>query len=188
MYAFAVEGTAAPIARSMRALNLPSLLVERVVDLDGLKTIAATHPTTFNGHVPISAIWSFLSTITALVYGASDVAFGWERTASEGNADFLGLDVNHQWSKSLAFERSLQVYLDDFVTKRVRVWSILRPFSEFAVVKKFAACRNFGVLQLQPQLHHKNVNIGKDAFGAARAPSVLLSSISSARGCRIGRR
>ena len=143
MYAFAVEGTAAPIARSMRALNLPSLLVERVVDLDGLKTIAATHPTTFNGHVPISAIWSFLSTITALVYGASDVAFGWERTASEGNADFLGLDVNHQWSKSLAFERSLQVYLDDFVTKRVRVWSILRPFSEFAVVKKFAGMPQF---------------------------------------------
>ncbi len=139
LLAFALEGQAAPIQHSIKALNIPSLLASRQFDLEALAAIKAAHPDLFNGHVPISAIWSFLSVVVALVHGVSDVAFAWERTASEGNVDFLGLDVNHQWSKSLAFERSLQVYLDAYVTRRVRVWSILRPFSEFAIVKKFAA-------------------------------------------------
>ncbi len=91
----------------------------------------------FNGHIPISALWSFIAVVTAVLNGQRDVVFSWESSASEGNLVYLGEEINHQWSKSIEFERALQSYLDEFVTKNVRVFSILRPLSEFHIVKIF---------------------------------------------------
>jgi UDP-N-acetyl-alpha-D-muramoyl-L-alanyl-L-glutamate epimerase len=92
----------------------------------------------FNGHVPISAIWSFISVVTATLHEKSDVIFSWESSASEGNLVYLGEEINHQWSKSIEYERALQQYLGSYVTKSVRVFSILRPLSEFHIIKLFA--------------------------------------------------
>ena len=81
----------------------------------------------FNGHVPISAIWSFIAVVTAVLNEKRDVIFSWESSASEGNMVYLGEEINHQWSKSIEFERALQQYLESYVTKNVRVFSVLRP-------------------------------------------------------------
>ena len=91
----------------------------------------------FNGHIPISAVWAFVAVVASVLHGQRDVVFSWESSASEGSLEYLGVEINHQWSKSIEFERALQTYIDEYVTKNVRVFSIVRPLSEFHIVKLF---------------------------------------------------
>ncbi len=131
---FAV-GNAAPIAKTAEAIGASHFTVERTIDPELIALNDKSE--TYNGHIPISAIWSFLSVVIALVHQKTDVIFSWEQSASSGNLGYLGETINHQYSKSLEFERSLQAYSSSFVTNRVRVFSLLRPFSELSIVKEF---------------------------------------------------
>ncbi len=90
-----------------------------------------------NGHVPISAYISFLAVAIAVLGGYSDVIFSNERSANEGNVEYKGKTINHQWSKSLEFERMLQEYLANYVTKDVGYFSLLRRYSELKIVELF---------------------------------------------------
>lgn len=90
-----------------------------------------------NGHVPISAYISFLAVAIAVLGGYSDVIFSNERSANEGNVEYKGKTINHQWSKSLEFERMLQEYLASYVTKDVGYFSLLRRYSELRIVEQF---------------------------------------------------
>lgn len=127
---------ATPIQDASKIFNAPRVIVDRQLSPNIFEI--NKFPETLNGHVPISAIWALMTVVMAIIHGASDVVFSWERSATEGNLEYLGMEVNHQWSKSLPFERSLQAYLDTFVTKRTRVFSLVRPLSEFHIVKLFA--------------------------------------------------
>lgn len=70
-----------------------------------------------NGHVPISAIWAFLSVVTALLTDHTHVALSNEASANSENLEFHGLKINHQYSKSLEFEQDFQRYVDRFVNQ-----------------------------------------------------------------------
>ena len=89
-----------------------------------------------NGHVPITAYLSFLSIVAGVLYGFRTVAMSNEASANVGSLMFFGKEINHQWSKSLAFEKMLQTYIDD-VVPGFRHFSLLRPLSELGVVKLF---------------------------------------------------
>jgi hypothetical protein len=91
----------------------------------------------YNGHVPVTAINSFIAIVTAIVFGHDAIIFSNERSANEGNAELYGLEVNHQWSKSYEFETMLQSYIADFVSPTLYVTSLLRPVSEVAIAKIF---------------------------------------------------
>src|SRR5262245_26145985 len=54
-----------------------------------------------NGHVPVNAFLAFAGSLVALLTGRSLVIASNEASASEGNTYWRGIDVNHQWSKSL---------------------------------------------------------------------------------------
>ncbi len=100
----------------------------------------------WNGHVPITAYVGIASVIVALLYGKRDVVFANERSANSGNAEFEGVMINHQYSKSLEAEKDLQEYLLNFVTPNVRMFSLLRPLSELDIARRFAGNgRYFGV-------------------------------------------
>ncbi len=90
-----------------------------------------------NGHVPITAYLHFLSVVIGLVSGKTHVAFSDEASADEGNVEFHGMEINHQWSKSIAFEKAFQEYVSTFVTKQVTCFSMLRPFSELKITELF---------------------------------------------------
>lgn len=90
-----------------------------------------------NGHVPISAYISFLAVAIAILSGHTDVIFSNERSANEGNVEYKGKTINHQWSKSLEFERMFQDYLAAYVTKDVQYFSLLRRYSELKIVEVF---------------------------------------------------
>lgn len=92
----------------------------------------------YNGHVPITAYNSILSAVLCLLYGYKAAVFSNERSADYGSLLYYGMDVNHQWSKGLAFERSLQHILQTTLTPDLAVFSLLRPLSELHITKVFA--------------------------------------------------
>lgn len=91
-----------------------------------------------NGHVPITGYLSFLSIVISILYGFDAVTFSNEHSSSYGNVEYLGSQINHQWSKSLEFEQMFQAYLQHFVGSPVAYFSPIRPLSELAVTKIFA--------------------------------------------------
>ena len=122
------------IRESAKMAKLPLLAVKRHLSptLFELNARGA-----YNGHIPITAYLSTLSVIVAMLTEHTDVAFSNERSANEGNTTLHGKEINHQWSKSLLFEKAFQDYLENYVTKDVRYTSILRPLSELHIAKLF---------------------------------------------------
>src|SRR5690606_14232817 len=96
-----------------------------------------------NGHIPISAYISFLSVAVCILTGHTDVIFSNEESASEGNVEYKGKTINHQWSKSLEFERMFQEYLATYVTKDVQFFSPLRRFKELKIVELFVQHKQY---------------------------------------------
>lgn len=91
-----------------------------------------------NGHVPITAYLSVLSALLAELYDFDAVAMSNERSANVGNIEYKGLMVNHQWSKSVEFERMFRKYLTDAVVTNTEYFSAVRPFSELRIAQIFA--------------------------------------------------
>lgn len=91
-----------------------------------------------NGHVPITAYLSILTTLMAVLYDYDAVAMSNERSANVGNVEFKGLMVNHQWSKSVEFERMLRKYITDAVMTNTEYFSALRPYSELRIAQIFS--------------------------------------------------
>jgi hypothetical protein len=90
-----------------------------------------------NGHVPITAYLSILSILLALLYDFDAVAMSNESSANEGNVQFNGMEVNHQWSKSLEFEKMLRTYVRQSIGTDIEYFSLLRPFSELKIAEHF---------------------------------------------------
>lgn len=116
----------------------------------------------YNGHIPVTAVNSAILVLAALLYGHDTIAFANERSASAATLEYEGREVNHQWSKGLAFERAFADYLHARVAADLDYCSLLRPFAELAVTAAFArlgddygevfsSCnRNFRILGPQP--------------------------------------
>ena len=91
----------------------------------------------YNGHVPISSIWAMIGACTALLRSDKYVVLSNEASANEGNTELLGMSINHQYSKSLEFEKDLQSYLRTYVATGVEYFSLLRPLSEVQIIQIF---------------------------------------------------
>lgn len=142
-----------------KTAGVPTLTVQR--DLSPL-LFTLNEQGALNGHVPITAYLSVLSVVLAELYGFSHAVFSNERSADEGNTTMHGMVINHQWSKSLAFERAFRAYLTRFVTNNVEYVSLLRPLSELHIMQLFTqypqyfdvftSCNtNWRILKEQPQ-------------------------------------
>ncbi len=92
-----------------------------------------------NGHVPVTAVVSLVLCLVAVRAGCDSVVMSNERSASEATRDWRGAAVNHQWSKSLVAEELLAGVLAGAVGTGLSWFSLLRPFSELAICRLFAA-------------------------------------------------
>lgn len=98
----------------------------------------------WNGHVPVTAINSAILVCAAVLYGYRYVIFANERSADEATLiDAQGNAVNHQFSKSSAFERAWLQVVHDQVSPEPDCFSLLRPFSELDIVRRFSALKEF---------------------------------------------
>ncbi len=126
-------GDAGPIARTATVAGLQHLVVRRRLDpqLAELNQAGA-----LNGHVPITAIVSCVAILTAALHGYDSVAMANERSASHGNVDWDGIDVNHQFSKGIRVEQLIRAALEE-IGAGVEYFSVLRPASELGIAKAF---------------------------------------------------
>ncbi|WP_395376663.1 hypothetical protein [Marinicella sp. W31] len=93
----------------------------------------------FNGHVPITAINNCVAAIAALLHDYDAVVFSNEASANQPNViTEAGEQINHQYSKSFAYEQQWQKLIHDYITPDLKVFSLLRPFSELAIVRYFS--------------------------------------------------
>jgi hypothetical protein len=127
-------GDAPPIARTVAVAGLPRLLCTRRLD-PGLA--ALNRAGALNGHVPVTAIVCCVALLTAALHGFDAVALAAERSASAGNVRWDGVEVNHQFSKSLRAERLLRAAVAE-ADPDVELFSVLRPASELAIARAFA--------------------------------------------------
>lgn len=87
-----------------------------------------------NGHVPVTGIISAIAVLAAAASHHDSVIMSNEWSASQGNITLDdGRTVNHQWSKGAAFEAAFRE-----LTHPVSYFSLLRPFSELWIARRFA--------------------------------------------------
>ena len=128
-------GDAEPINACITAAQLPFIRVHRRLDGDLLKLNQAG---ALNGHVPITGILSAIAMACAVIAGFDTIAMSNEHSASEPNLKIGGIEINHQFSKSLEFERMLSEYVRDLITPSITYFSLLRPLSEIEIARRFS--------------------------------------------------
>ncbi len=115
-----------------RAAGVPLIGVRRRLDpLLAERTRAGG----LNGHVPVTAINSAISTLVAVLGGFDPVVFANERSADEETLTVNGARVNHQYSKSYEFER---LFAAAAAEVGVTYFSLTRQLSELATVAAIA--------------------------------------------------
>ncbi|MBS0556698.1 MAG: endonuclease domain-containing protein [Proteobacteria bacterium] len=128
-------GDSALIAACAQRTGLPTLNLKRRLapELFEYNRLGA-----HNGHIPVTAINSAILICAAILYGFDAIAFSNEASASVATLEYDGQPVNHQWSKSLDFERLLREYTKSHIAADLDYFSLLRPWSELAVTRAFA--------------------------------------------------
>ena len=116
-----------PILDCVAASDLPFARVERHLDplLFELNAKGA-----LNGHVPITAIVSFIAVAASFVEGFDAIILSNERSADQGNLVANGREVNHQYSKTTAAESDIAGMIARHIHRDLDYFSFLRPLSE----------------------------------------------------------
>lgn len=96
-----------------------------------------------NGHTPFSAYLAFTSVLAAAVSGCRRIAISQERSSNEGNLEYLGRTINHQYTKTLEFEDRFRGYAADFLAKNIEFFSFLRPLYEIQIAAIFAGLEKY---------------------------------------------
>jgi hypothetical protein len=96
-----------------------------------------------NGHTPFSALLAMLGITCAALFDYDRVVVSNERSADEGNVNFLGAEINHQYSKTFAFETAMRQYARTHLAPAIEYFSLLRPLFEIQVCRLFARCGEY---------------------------------------------
>jgi hypothetical protein len=129
----------AAIERPAAVSGLPVIRAGREIDHQLLRSAELGFR---NGHVPVTGIISAIAILAATLDGRDAVVMSNEWSASVPTLELDGRPVNHQWSKSAAFEASFrdlvgaQPGLPDY-------FSALRDRTELWVGEKFAALTRY---------------------------------------------
>ncbi len=131
--AFSVNPRAS-MQRTATATGLELLTAERRLDPT---LLAWNEAGALNGHVPITAIVASIACVAATLTGRGDVLLSNEGSADEPTRTVRGRAVNHQYSKSAAFESLHADALASATGGATRALSVLRPLPELVVAAVF---------------------------------------------------
>lgn len=122
-----------------------------------------------NGHTPFSALIAFYSLLAAYLTGHSEIALSNESSANEVTVP--GTTINHQYSKSIEFEKDFREYTRVYISEGFNYFSLLRPLSELQIAGLFSGMPEF--------LHSfKSCNIGsKTDTWCGSCPKCLFTYI-----------
>ncbi|MCK5846608.1 MAG: hypothetical protein KAG84_04160 [Bacteroidales bacterium] len=119
-------------------LDKRTIVVKRFLDTKLLDLNAKGF---LNGHTPFSALLAFISVLAAGIAGKEYIALSNEASANEPTIP--GTNVNHQYSKSLEFERDFRSYIEKSITPDIKYFSLLRPLSELQIASIFAKNKKY---------------------------------------------
>lgn len=128
-------GHRAQLTPLVQRIGLPHLWVERQWDR---QLLALNQAGAYNGHVPISAILAAAGAVAAVLGGYKEVVVSNEQSANEPTLTYRGVAINHQYSKSQAFETAWQELLTSQFGNTLHYYSFLRPLSELSIAEMFA--------------------------------------------------
>ena len=129
----------AALEQAAAVTGLPVVRVGRRLDDQVLRS---TELGFLNGHVPVTGILSATAVLAAVLGGHDAVVMANEWSASAGNLEVGGRTINHQWSKSAAFETGFASLVAASVAG-VAYFSLLRPYSELWVAERFARLERY---------------------------------------------
>lgn len=89
-----------------------------------------------NGHTPFSALLAFVTLLAAALSNSRYIALSNESSANEPTIP--GTNINHQFSKSFAFERDFRDYYSAYINSDIQYFSFLRPLNELQIGRIFA--------------------------------------------------
>ena len=122
-----------------------------------------------NGHTPFSALLAFISVLVAFGSHSKYIALSNENSANE--ATVPGTNINHQYSKSIEFERDFRNYVAENISDKVQYFSFLRPLSELQIASLFAQCEAY-----HPVFRSCNVGSKTDSW-CGHCPKCLFTWI-----------
>ena len=111
------------------------IVINRTLDPTMLQLNAEGY---LNGHTPFSALLAFISNLVAFGSQSHYIALSNENSANESTVP--GTNINHQYSKSIEFERDFRNYVAENLNDKVQYFSFLRPLSELQIANLFAQC------------------------------------------------
>jgi len=89
-----------------------------------------------NGHTPFSALLGMECLISSVITGRRHIALSNESSANESTVK--GQEVNHQYSKSIEFERDFREFVDKYISTELNYFSFLRPLNELQIARFFS--------------------------------------------------
>ena len=121
--------------------GLPIVRAEREIDGQLLRSAELGF---LNGHVPVTGIISAIAVMAAALDGRDAVVMSNEWSASIPTLEDRGRAINHQYSKSAAFEAAFRAVLAQAGAHGLPdYFSALRPFSELWVAQRFAGLTQY---------------------------------------------
>ena len=142
------------------------IVINRTLDPTMLKLNAEGY---LNGHTPFSALLAFISILVAFGSHSKYIALSNENSANESTVP--GTNINHQYSKSIEFERDFRNYVAENINKEVQYFSFLRPLSELQIASLFAQCEAY-----HPVFRSCNVGSKTDSW-CGHCPKCLFTWI-----------
>lgn len=92
----------------------------------------------YNWHVPITWIIAFVMVFIWYLYDYKYLVLSNEKSSNVWNTFWKWFEINHQWSKSLEFEKDFSNYMQKNLTNNIYYFSILRWFYEVKIWEIFA--------------------------------------------------
>jgi UDP-N-acetyl-alpha-D-muramoyl-L-alanyl-L-glutamate epimerase len=123
------------IERPAAVSGLPVIRAGREIDPQLLRSQELGF---LNGHVPVTGIISAIAVLAAVLNGRDAVVMSNEWSASVPTLEHDGRQVNHQWSKSAAFEAAFRELLTADPAGLPDYFSALRDRTELWVGERFA--------------------------------------------------
>lgn len=96
-----------------------------------------------NGHTPFSAYLAFLAALSGVIYDYKNIVVSNEASSSEGNLEYHGQIINHQYSKSLEFEQNFRDYCKKYLSSQTDYHSFLRKLNELEITRQFAKLEKY---------------------------------------------
>lgn len=94
-----------------------------------------------NGHTPFSALLAFYTILIGFATNSKYIALSNESSANEPTVP--DTEVNHQYSKSIAFENDFRNYVDEYISSEIQYFSFLRPLNELQIARFFSKNKDY---------------------------------------------